>query len=51
MVVVMQPGREGVQALLLAGYLYAHWSIRRLGPRRQALLHLAQSIVQVPTLT
>jgi hypothetical protein len=29
------------QVALLAGYLYAHWSIRRFGPRRQALLHLA----------
>src|SRR6266545_595676 len=28
------------QLALLAGYLYAHWTIRRLGPRRQALLHL-----------
>jgi hypothetical protein len=28
------------QVALLAGYLYAHWSIRRFGPRRQALLHL-----------
>jgi hypothetical protein len=29
------------QLALLAGYLYAHWTVRRLGPRRQALLHLA----------
>lgn len=29
------------QAVLLAGYLYAHLSIKWLGPRRQALLHLA----------
>jgi hypothetical protein len=28
------------QLALLAGYLYAHWTVRRLGPRRQALLHL-----------
>src|SRR6266542_219332 len=28
------------QLALLAGYLYAHWTIRLLGPRRQALLHL-----------
>jgi hypothetical protein len=28
------------QVALLAGYLYAHASIRRFGPRRQALLHL-----------
>ncbi len=29
------------QAVLLGGYLYAHFSVRWLGPRRQALLHLA----------
>lgn len=29
------------QAGLLAGYAYAHWSVRRLGPRRAAALHLA----------
>ena len=29
------------QALLLAGYAYAHAATRRLGVRRQALLHLA----------
>jgi SAM-dependent methyltransferase len=28
------------QALLLAGYAYAHWSTARFGPRRQAALHL-----------
>ena len=28
------------QALLLAGYAYAHWSTRWLGVRRQAVLHL-----------
>lgn len=28
------------QAVLLAGYLYAHFSLRWLGPRRQAVLHL-----------
>ena len=28
------------QVALLASYLYAHASIRRFGPRRQALLHL-----------
>jgi hypothetical protein len=28
------------QVALLAGYLYAHASVRRFGPRRQALLHL-----------
>jgi hypothetical protein len=27
------------QAALLAGYAYAHWSVRILGPRRQALMH------------
>jgi hypothetical protein len=29
------------QALLLAGYAYAHAAIRRLGSRRQAVIHLA----------
>ena len=29
------------QTLLIAGYLYAHLSTRRLGPRRQPWLHLA----------
>ena len=29
------------QAALLAGYLYAHLALRWLGPRRQAVLHLA----------
>ena len=29
------------QAALLAGYLYAHLSLKWLGPRRQAMLHLA----------
>ena len=29
------------QAALLAGYLYAHLSLKWLGPRRQAVLHLA----------
>jgi Glycosyltransferase family 87 len=28
------------QTALLLAYVYAHWSIRRLGPRRQAALHL-----------
>ena len=28
------------QAVLLAGYLYAHFSLKWLGPRRQAVLHL-----------
>ena len=28
------------QAVLLGGYAYAHFSTRRLGPRRQAILHL-----------
>ena len=28
------------QAVLLVGYLYAHLSLRWLGPRRQAVLHL-----------
>jgi hypothetical protein len=29
------------QAALLAAYAYAHWSTRRLGSRRQAVLHVA----------
>ncbi len=29
------------QAALLAGYAYAHFSVRLLGPRRQAMLHVA----------
>ena len=29
------------QTALLLAYLYAHWSTRRFGPRRQAALHLA----------
>jgi spermidine synthase len=29
------------QGSLLAGYVYAHVSVQRLGPRRQAVLHLA----------
>src|SRR5437764_4221832 len=29
------------QTTLLVGYLYAHWSIRSLRPRRQAQLHMA----------
>jgi hypothetical protein len=29
------------QAVLLAGYVYAHLSLKWLGPRRQAVLHLA----------
>lgn len=28
------------QAMLLAGYLYSHWTTRRLNPSRQAVLHL-----------
>ncbi|RZI44131.1 hypothetical protein EGT07_01495 [Herbaspirillum sp. HC18] len=39
------------QALLLLGYLYAHWSSRFLAPRAQALLHvflLACSIATLP---
>lgn len=28
------------QAILLAGYAYAHWSVRHLGLRRQAWIHL-----------
>ena len=29
------------QAMLLAGYAYAHWLVRLSSPRRQALIHLA----------
>src|SRR5436853_4605967 len=41
------------QTTLLAGYLYAHWSIRSLRPRRQLLLHLAllaTSLLALPIL-
>jgi SAM-dependent methyltransferase len=41
------------QAVLLLGYLYAHVVIRRLEPRRQALLHialLAVSILALPVI-
>ena len=33
------------QAALLAGYVYAHLSVKWLGPRRQAALHLALMLV------
>ena len=39
------------QALLLAGYGYAHFTFQKLGPRRQALLHLvfvAGSLLLLP---
>jgi MFS family permease len=39
------------QTALLGGYLYAHWSIRRLTPRMQATLHaalLGMSILLLP---
>jgi hypothetical protein len=29
------------QAVLLAGYAYGHWSLKWLGPRKQAMLHVA----------
>ena len=29
------------QVTLLAGYAYAHWTTRRMAPRRQAMLHIA----------
>src|SRR5882757_3706893 len=35
------------QALLLAGYAYAHASTARLGTRRQALVHLAVLVLPV----
>jgi hypothetical protein len=28
------------QVMLLAGYAYAHWTTRRMAPRRQAMLHI-----------
>ena len=37
------------QVVVLLGYLYAHWSIRRFGARRQSLFHLA--ILSLPWLT
>ena len=39
------------QTALLGGYLYAHWSVRNLGPRSQALVHaglLAASLLLLP---
>lgn len=36
------------QALLLAGYAYAHLSVSRIGPRRQSMLHIA--LVGIPIL-
>src|SRR5579863_1996602 len=39
------------QAMLLFGYLYAHWIESRLTPRRQAILHsalLAVSLLALP---
>jgi hypothetical protein len=39
------------QTALLGGYLYAHWSVRSLGPRSQALLHaglLGASLLLLP---
>src|ERR1041384_1198360 len=39
------------QALLLLGYLYAHWIQSRLTPRRQAMVHsvlLAASLAMLP---
>lgn len=38
------------QAALLAGYLYAHVTVRLLGPRRQAVLHVAVTAVVLVTL-
>jgi spermidine synthase len=39
------------QTALLGGYLYAHWSVRSLGPRSQSLIHaglLAASLLLLP---
>src|SRR5436305_14563739 len=41
------------QLLLLLGYLYAHWSIRYLRPKSQAILHaalLGASILMLPAI-
>lgn len=38
------------QAALLAGYVYAHFGVRWLGPRRQAALHLAVVVAVLATL-
>lgn len=38
------------QSLLLAGYAYAHASIARLAPRRQALVHVALLVAATATL-
>ena len=41
------------QLLLLLGYLYAHWSIRYLRPRKQAILHgalLGVSMLMLPAI-
>jgi spermidine synthase len=35
------------QSLLLGGYAYAHWSIAKLSPRRQGLVHLILLVVAV----
>ena len=35
---------------LLLGYLYAHWSIQRLGARRQAVVHMAVAALPLVTL-
>jgi hypothetical protein len=33
------------QAMLLAGYAYAHWSTTTLGPRKQAMIHLCLMVL------
>ena len=38
------------QAMLLAGYAYAHWSTARFAPRRQALVHIALLALALVTL-
>ncbi len=35
------------QVLLLGGYAYAHWSIERLNPRRQGIVHVALLVAAV----
>ena len=41
------------QLVLLLGYVYAHWSVRRFTPRRQAHLHIAllvRSLAALPAI-
>jgi SAM-dependent methyltransferase len=38
------------QLVLLLGYVYAHWSVRRFTPRRQAHLHMALLVLSLAAL-